>query len=119
MHIAIDAQFTRIHTVSSIYQLHNYSYMQPNPPGGVHPGVHPIREVRSKGGVLKDVAVRLSPPIRSLEGVKTKSRHQAIVVLRVAETIGGNQPTGAECGNVQSPTDGQKARCQDGGDSAG
>ena len=119
MHIAIDAQFTRIHTVSSIYQLHNYSYMQPNPPGGVHPGVHPVREVRGEGGVLKDVAVRLSPRIRSLEGVKTKSRHQAIVVLRVAETIGGNQPTGAECGNVQSPTDGQKARCQDGGDSAG
>ena len=99
--------------------------MQLNPPGGVHPGVHPIREVRGEGGVLKDVAVRLPPRIRSLEGIKTKttfsiaSSHQAIVVLRVAETIGGNQPTGAECGNVQSPTDGQETRCQDGGDSAG
>ena len=93
--------------------------MQPDSPGGVHPGVHPIREVRGEGGVLKDVAVRLPPLIRSLECVETKPSHQAIVVLRVAETIGGNQPTGAECGNVQSPTDGQETRCQDGGDSAG
>lgn len=59
-------------------------------PSGVHPAVHPIGEVRGEGGVLKDVAVRIAPRIRSLECVQAEAGHEDIVVLRIAETISCN-----------------------------